>query len=294
MTLFFRRLPPFDYLKPEGIEEALAFMQGNPVGTFRVYAGGTDVLPKIKRRTDPVPQTLIDLKGVMGLDYVTAEKDGGLRIGALASINAVAESEAVKSRFPMLHQAAFSIASHQIRNRGTIVGNLCNAVPSADSAPALLCLEARVLCAGPRGERVVELNRFFTGPGKTVLEPDELVKEIHVPPAEGRGVYIKLSPRSRMDLAVVGVAALAETRDAAFSKVRVGLGAVAPAPIRAGRCETFLEGRPVSDEVIAEAAKIAADESRPIDDHRASAEYRRLMVEVLVKRALRQVSSSQG
>lgn len=294
MTLFFRRLPPFDYLKPEGIEEALAFMQGNPVGTFRVYAGGTDVLPKIKRRTDLVPQTLIDLKGVMGLDYVTAEKDGGLRIGALASINAVAESEAVKSRFPMLHQAAFSIASHQIRNRGTIVGNLCNAVPSADSAPALLCLEARVLCAGPRGERVVELNRFFTGPGKTVLEPDELVKEIHVPPAEGRGVYIKLSPRSRMDLAVVGVAALAETRDAAFSKVRVGLGAVAPAPIRAGRCETFLEGRPVSDEVIAEAAKIAADESRPIDDHRASAEYRRLMVEVLVKRALRQVSSSQG
>lgn len=293
MTLFYRRLPQFDYLKPEGFEEALGFMQENPGGTSRVYAGGTDVIPKIKRRTDPTPKILIDLKGVSGLDYVSAEKDGGLRIGALASINAVADSEAVKKRFSMLHQAAFSIASHQIRNRGTIVGNLCNAVPSADSAPALLCLEARLLCVSPRGERVVELNRFFTGPGKTVLNPDELVKEIQVPPAEGRGVYIKLSPRSRMDLAVVGVAALAGTRSGMFSKVRVGLGAVASTPIRAGQCETFLEGQPVGDEVIAEAAKLAADESKPIDDHRASAEYRRLMVEVLVRRALKQVLSNQ-
>ena len=186
------------------------------------------------------------------------------------------------------------MASTQVQNRATIAGNICNAVPSADSIPALLCLGRR----GPvsrevRGERVVDLDNILcTGPGRTVLGEDELLKEIHIPSITGKGVYLKLSPRTRMDLAVVGVAVFADVKDGIFKDVRIGLGAVAPTPIRARKSEKRLMGEPLSDKLIEEAAEMAAKEAKPIDDHRASAEYRRMMVEVLVKRAISQIISN--
>jgi len=293
MTTFYRRLPKFDYVKPKGVEEALLLLGNSDEGKVKVFAGGTDIIPKLKQRLITVPEVLMDLKGISELEYLEYKQGVGLRIGALATISRVTEALFVKEGFPMLFQAANAIASRQIQNRGTIVGNICNAVPSTDSAPALLCLGAEVICMSRGGERKIEMENFFSGPNETVLGSGEMVKEIQVPPMPegGKGVYLKLSPRSRMDLAVVGVGVMVIEEDGVFQDVKIGLGAVAPTPMRARKAEGVLIGAKVSEEVIEKAAYLAAEESKPIDDHRASAAYRRLMVEVLVKRAIHQCLS---
>lgn len=290
MVTFYRRLPRVGYLKPGSLSEALGLLAENRDGRYAVYAGGTDVIPKLKARFMKTPEALIDLKAIRELDFISYDEKTGLRIGALATISSVVEADIVKKNYPILYQAAHSIASTHIQNRGTIVGNICNAVPSADSAPALLCLGARVVCVSRSGERMIDIERFFTGPNKTALGSGEIVSEIQVPPmaAGTRGVYLKLSPRSRMDLAVVGVAALVRKADGSFGDARIGLCAVAPTPMRALKAEERLRGKPVNEKVVLAAAKAASDESNPISDHRASAEYRRLMVEALVSRAIRQ------
>jgi CO/xanthine dehydrogenase FAD-binding subunit len=294
MVTFYRRLPRFEYVKPRGIEEALSLLGSDDEGKVRVFAGGTDVIPKLKGRLIKVPEVLVDLKGISDLHYLAYDEGRGLRIGALATIFEVADAPFVKERFPVLSQAARAIASTQVQNRGTIVGNICNAVPSADSAPALLCLGAKVVCVSRSGEREVDMEGFFRGPNKTVLKAGEMVKEIRVPevPERSKGVYLKLSARRKMDLAVVGVGVRIVREDGVFKDVRIGLGAVAPTPMRAKKAEGVLVGEKVSDEGIERAAKVASEESQPIDDHRASAQYRRMMVEVLVRRAIRQCLSN--
>jgi len=289
MVTFYRRLPKFDYIKPKSLNEALSLLKEGGAAGVIVYAGGTDVIPKLKSRLLPVPDILLDLKGIPGLEDITYSSENGLRIGALASIFAVAESKTVQEHYPILVQAAKSIASVQVQNRGTLVGNVCSAVPSADSTPALLCLGAQLICTSAAGERTVGLDQFFKAPNLTDLRRDEIVKAIRIPPMRpgSRGTYLKFSPRSKMDCALVGVGVVIATHEGAFGKVRIGLGAVAPTPLRALRAERLLTGKPVSEEQVGEAAKIAAADSLPIDDHRASAQYRRTMVEVLVKRAIR-------
>jgi CO/xanthine dehydrogenase FAD-binding subunit len=288
MVTFYRRMPRFDYVKPANLGETLGLLQSRNDGKVRVFAGGTDMIPKLKRRLMKAPEVLVDLKGVSDLRFLVYEQGRGLRIGALATIFEVAHAPFVKEGFSMLSQAANAIASTQVQNRGTIVGNICNAVPSADSAPALLCLGAKVVCVSGGAEREVRIEDFFTGPNKTVLGLGELVKEIRVPkmPEGSKGVYLKLSPRSKMDLAVVGVGVRVVRDGGMFKDVKIGLGAVAPTPMRATKAEGILIGAKVSDEVIERAAKMASEESKPIDDHRASAAYRRMMVEVLVRRAI--------
>jgi len=288
-------MPKMDYMRPESIEEVLDLLAEEETGRYKIYAGGTDVIPKIKKRVMSPPQILIDLKGIKGLDYVDYDKKEGLRIGALASVRSVAESWIVKEKYPILSQASDSIASIQVRNRATIAGNICNAVPSADSAPALLTLDAELKCVSKRGERTIVINDFFKAPGATGLEPHEILKEIYFPALNEntKGIYIKLSPRSRMDLAVVGVAVLGTVENGLIKSVRIGLGAVAPVPIRALNAEALLAGSKIDDQIINDAAKTAALESKPIDDHRASAEYRRMMVEVLVRRGLKNIITNQ-
>jgi carbon-monoxide dehydrogenase medium subunit len=294
MVTFYRRLPKFDYISPGSIEEALDLLSNYGNGKCLVYAGGTDVIPKLKKRIVEKPEILVDLKGIPELDYVEYDKKNGLRLGALATIHSTATSPVVIERYPILSQAAASIASTQIQNRGTIAGNICNAVPSADSAPALLCLDARLLCLSKNGERLVDIDEFFAGPGETALNPGEILKEIQIPPMpdKGQGVYIKLSTRKRMDLAVVGVAAMVETKNGVIKDARIGLGAVAPTSMRARNSEEILKGKKADEETILIAARTASEESKPIDDHRASAEYRKMMVEVLVKRAIHQALSN--
>lgn len=294
MMTFYRRLPRFDYVKPGSIGEALGLLESRDEGRVRVFAGGTDVIPKLRGRMMNAPEVLVDLKGVSELHFIAYEEGSGLRIGALATIFEVVRAPFVKEGFALLSQAANAIASTQVQNRGTIVGNICNAVPSADSAPALLCLGAKVVCVSKRGEREVDIEGFFRGPNKTILGMGEMVKEIRVPkmPEGSKGVYLKLSPRRKMDLAVVGVGLRVVRDDGVFKEVKIGLGAVAPTPMRARKAEGVLVGAKVSDQVIERAAQVASEESRPIDDHRASAEYRRMMVEVLVRRAIHQCLSN--
>lgn len=291
MATFYRRWPKFDYLKPRKLDEVLHLLQDHPDGTCKVYAGGTDVIPKMKKRLINLPDLLIDLKGVSNLGYIRYDDSVGLKMGALATVADVSHSDTVKQHFPLLAQAAGGIASPQIRNRATIAGNICNAVPSADSAPALLCLDSKLVCSSLNGNRAIEIGKFFSGPNRTVLKPDEILKEIQVPnlPEGSKGVYLKISTRSRMDLALVGVAAVLSFENGFIGDARIGLGAVAPVPMRAKKAEESLVGKRASEKTIDRAARLAAEEAEPITDHRASSEYRRMMVEVLVRRALLQV-----
>lgn len=293
MVTFYRRLPKFDYVKPKSMDELLKLLAKGTNGKFKIYAGGTDVIPNLKRRDIQKPEILVDLKGIPDLDYIDHDEKRGLRIGALATVRSVATSSIVNKHFPLLSQAADRIAANQVQNRGTIAGNICSAVPSADSAPALLCLGANLICAKENGERQIGIDDFFKGPNETVIDPDEILKEIRIPPMpeNSHGVYIKLSPRSRMDLAVVGVAALVGIENGIIGHIKIGLGAVSPTPMRAKNAEDSLRGEKPTDDVISIAARLAAEESKPISDHRASAEYRKMMVEVLVKRAIHQAIS---
>jgi CO/xanthine dehydrogenase FAD-binding subunit len=292
VVTFYRRLPRFDYLEPHTIDEALS-MLSQYKGRAKVMAGGTDILPKLKEREIKAPEVIIALNGIPDLDYIKYDEVGGLSLGALATIHAVETSPIVRERFGVLFQAAESMASTQVRNRGTIGGNLCNAVPSADTAPALLTLEASLKLSSQNGERVVKVEDFFTGPNETVLTDEEILQEINVSnlPPHSQGRYLKLTPRRSMDLAVVGVAVVVTAEDGICNDIRIALGAVAPTPIRARQAENVIRGQKLSDELIERAAWIAAGECRPISDHRASAEYRCSMVEVLTKRAIQQAIS---
>jgi carbon-monoxide dehydrogenase medium subunit len=293
MVTFYRRLPRFEYLTPKTIDEALSLLAQYKTRA-KVIAGGTDVVPQLKRREIKAPQYIIDLKGIPGLDYIKYDEVGGLTIGALITIHAVEISSIIREKFSILFQAAQSMASPQVRNRGTIVGNICNAVPSADTATALLTLEAKLKLISQQGERMVNIEDFFTAPNQTVLADEEILQEIQIPslPPHAKGVYLKLTPRRAMDLAIVGVAVVVIAENGLCNDIRIALGAVAPTPIRAKRAEGILKGQRFNEQVIEKAAQTAAEESKPIDDHRASAEYRREMVKVLTRRAINQAIRS--
>jgi carbon-monoxide dehydrogenase medium subunit len=290
MPIFYRKLPRFEYFRPGNIEQAFWLLREYGENA-RLLAGGTDLLPQLKNRQIQRPACVIDLKGIAGLDSISYAEGIGLRIGALATINDIAESGVTALHFPILSQAARSMASPQVRNRGTFAGNICSAVPSADSVPSLLALEAKVHIKTQKSNRDVPLDHFFVGPRKTVVEAEEVLTDIEIPelPPGSRGVYLKLSPRHSMDLAVVGVAAVASAREGVCKDVRIALGAVAPTPIRAPMAESILMGNRITTAIIEEAARNAVTQCDPIDDHRASKEYRCDMVYVMVKRALKQV-----
>jgi carbon-monoxide dehydrogenase medium subunit len=291
MPVFYRRLPKFQYISSETVDDALSCLVEYRQKA-RLIAGGTDLIPQLKRREIPIPEYVIDIKGIPGLEEIRYDPQFGLKIGALATMSSIERSPVLQEHFPILVQAASSMASPQIRNRGTFGGNICNAVPSADSAPALLAMGAKVVLQALTGVRMVSLEKFFTGPRATVIREDEMLVHILVPKPdeETRGIYLKLSPRHSMDLAVVGVAVAGSCKDGTCTDVKIGLGAVAPTPIRATGAEEVLRGRKVFPEVIDQAARSAMDRCSPrIDSNRASPEYRRDMVYVLTRRALRQV-----
>lgn len=292
MTIFYRRLPQFDYVRPKTIEDALeALSAADPVRN-QVFSGGTDLIPKLKSRAIKSPARVIDLKGIAGLDAIEFDSAAGLRIGANAVIRDVARHAAVRAHYPALAEGASLIASNQLQHRGTIVGNICNAVPSADSAPPLLAHDAEVICIGRGGERRIAIADFFVTAGVTALLPGEIVREIRLPPpANGESsVYLKLAARGRMDLAVVGVAAAAVVDAGKVSLLRIALGSAAPIPLRATGAEAMLLGKPATPQSIAKAAALAAANARTRGSHRASADYRREMIEVLVRRAVTQVT----
>ncbi len=290
MVTFYRRLPKFEYSSPSTLDEALNLL-AKYRKRARIIAGGTDLVPKLKKRAIPIPERVIDIKNILGLDYINYEKGDGLKIGALATISDVEKSPVIREKYNILFQSAQSMASPQVRHRGTIAGNICNAVPSADSAPVLMVLDAKVTLSSKKGERIIKIADFFTGPNETVVKPDEILTEIQIPDvAPGTiGKYLKLSPRRAMDLAVVGVAVLIVPDCGKCGDIIIALGAVSPTPVRAIAAEEMLRGQPFEAKLIEQAAAAASVDCCPISDHRASAEYRTEMVGVLIKRAINEL-----
>jgi carbon-monoxide dehydrogenase medium subunit len=281
------RVRGFAYHAPRSLAEAVQILSREGEGG-KVLAGGTDLLIQIKER-GAVPRYVVSLRDVPEVRQVTYDATSGLRIGAGARLSEVAAHPVVQERYPILVQGASLVGSLQIQNLGTVVGNLCNAAPSADCAPPLVALGASVRIAGPGGERTVPLEEFFSGPGRTVLAPEELVVEVLVPPPGARsgGAYERFTPRQEMDIAVVGVGSVVSLGEGdRCQEVRICLGAVAPTPERARDAERLLEGQELTPELVAEAGAAAAAQARPITDQRGSATYRTRLVEVLTRRTL--------
>lgn len=282
----------FAYLQPASIEEALSALASLGEGAH-LLAGGTDLLVRMKRNIT-VPTHVINLKKIPDLNVIRADGAAAvLRLGALTTLGEIESSPVVKEHCPVLAATAGKMASAQVRNLATVGGNLCNASPAADTAPPLLALDAAARILSPRGERMLPLSAFFTGPGQTALARDEILAEVLVPlPAPGTvAAYLKHGIRRAMDIAIVGVAVCLRTgpgNPPRAEHVRIALGAVAPTPIRAYAAERVLAEKGLGEDAINEAARTASLETRPISDIRSSAEYRTEMVRVLTRRAIRQ------
>ena len=237
------------------------------------------------------PGSLVNIKKLPGLSGIK-ENGGSLRIGALTTIREIESSALVREKLPVLWESAHQFASLQVRNTATIGGNICRASPSGETLTPLLVLEAKGKLAFSDGERSEPFASFFQGPGKSSVGAKGLLTEIEVPyPAPGsKGVYLKHAVRGAMDIAMVGVAVMI-TPDAAkanLQDVRIGLGAVAPTPLRAPKAEALLRGKPLTAALVKEAAAMAASEASPISDQRSSAENRRWIVEALTRKGLEQ------
>lgn len=286
--MFIRRLPKFEYHAPTSVPEALGLLSQYGERA-RVFAGGTDLFVAMKKR-EMVPEHLINLKGIEGLTEIHHDEREGLKIGGLVTLGRLERSKIVKEKFSILWDAVNVMAAPQVRNLGTIGGNLCSSVPSADTAPPLIASGASVILSGKNDERKVLVENFFKGPGESVLKDDEILTGVLIPdiPEKAGGAYLKLMRREVLDLSIVGVAVylrLDENRGVC-KEARIALGAVAPTPIRAPDAERLLINKEINDVLAREAGKVASQESRPISDIRATEEYRRDMVRVLTQRGI--------
>ena len=282
-----KRTEPFDFYQPTTLAEASRLLKDNGPGG-RFLAGGTDLIIAIKEK-GLIPKYVVDLKKVPGLSGIRENGDGSITIGALTTMRAIETDSLLYKKYPFLCQSAAEVGSIQIRNRATVGGNMANATPSADVAPSLIALNATAKISDSGGERIVPLEKFFRGPGQSIMSPVEILTEITIPKTSPQlvGEYIKFSPRDMMDLAYIGVAVAYNLgRDKKCDGVRIVLGAVAPTPIRAKNSEALLEGKVLTEELAAKVGDAAARESKPISDVRSSADYRRAMVGIMTKRAL--------
>jgi carbon-monoxide dehydrogenase medium subunit len=277
----------FDYMRPSSLDEACRLL-GQFNGQAKVLAGGTDLLVQFKQRKME-SKALISLRDIPELSFIRLKPDQGISIGAMTTLSAVETSKEISEKYPAIIEAALWIGSVQVRNRATLGGNLCNAAPSADMAPILIAYSATTCLTNGQKERTVLLENFFNGPGQTILERGELMKEINLPPPprSSFGTYVK-AYRSKMDIALVGVGILAvfEKGREVCQDLKLVLGAVAPTPIRAKELERRVVGHKLDDELIMKVSQMASEEARPISDVRSTAEYRRTLVKVLTQRAL--------
>ncbi len=280
------RLPRFEYVAPKTVDAALDLLAKAGEGSC-LFAGGTDLMVKMGHGL-AAPSMLVALKEIEGLNKIQFDPSKGLSIGATALLVEVAEHPDVLRYYPAMAQAAKKTANTQIRNMATLAGNLCNAAPSADNAPVLLARGAEVDIACQNGTRRLSLDAFFKGPGLTALVPGEILTHILVPPpASASGAsYQWISARGKVDISAVCVGVQVRLEDDLLKSVRIVLGAVGPTPMRAKGTEVLLEGAKWSKALTARAALKASEESMPITDVRASAEYRRNMVAALTRRAL--------
>jgi CO/xanthine dehydrogenase FAD-binding subunit len=258
--------------------------------SVKVLAGGTDLMADYKfAPSSHIPKVIVDVSRLDELKQITM-KDEGLSIGSLVTHTQIMRSDIIRDLFPALQDAAHTIGAVQTRNLGTLGGNLCTAVPSVDSGPTLVALDALMTLLSPSGTRQIPLAEFFVGPRKTALKTEELLTEILIPKTSlGKPTrFHKFGLRKGQALALVNAAASlwVDWDKNVFVAPRVALGAVAPKVIHATSAETFLEGREITPEAMAEAGRLAVADAKPISDMRASAEYRRDLIAVLTRRAL--------
>lgn len=273
----------FKYREPRSIEEAIANLSKYN-RKAKIIAGGTDLLVQMKMERI-YPQLLINIKKITQLDYIN-ELDG-IKIGAITTFSKIEESEVIRKKYSALFEAAHLISSTQIKNMGTIGGNLCNASPAADSAPPLLVFDSKLKIASKKGERIISLKDFFIGPGEKALSPDELLVAIDVPPVSSHtGSAFSKMGRVSADIAKLSVAVLIEKDGDLCKSCKIALGAVAKTPMRAIKAEEVLTGKKFSLSLSEEAARIASEEIQPIDDIRSTAEYRRDVSRILVRDTL--------
>ncbi len=280
------QMPDFHYHTPVTVAEACTLLD-ELGGKVTVLAGGTDVMHKMKVG-HLVPDHLVSLKNLEELRGIRYEAGRGIVIGALTTHNDIYNSTLLQERYLSLPMAAHSMANYQISNVGTIGGNIANASPLADLPPLLIALGSLVTLVGKSGERTLLLEDFITGPGKTAIAPDEVLTGVTIPEQQTtNSTYMKFGLRKSGALAVVGVAVAVTLQEGTITDARIALGAVAPVPMRAKRTEALLRGKTLSDALLEQAAASAAAESRPISDLRGSEAYRRHLVGILTKRALR-------
>ena len=281
------------YCAPRTLDEALEILRAGPVSPF---AGGTDLMPQSQAGRVRLAPVLMNLRRIEGMGGI-AENDGVVRIGALTTMTQLMDSAVVRERLNILWQACDHFASDQLRNAGTLGGNICNASPAGDTLVPLLVLDARVeLAQKPNGRietRKLPLAEFLLGPGRTTRAPQELLSAIEIPlPAEGfYGAFFKLGTRPALDISAISIGLGALHDDGCLRSVRIAFGAVAPTAIRAARAEAELEGRLLDQDVIDAAVQAADTEIHPISDLRASDWYRREMVCNMLRRMLEDARS---
>ncbi len=275
-----------EYLEPASAEEAAALL-AEYGDESKIIAGGQTLIPMLWQRL-VTPRYLISIKGIEGLGTIEKDRQGSLLIGACATHQSLEKSPAVREGWPLLAETLQKVAAPQIRNLGTLAGDLCHSDYGADPPASLLVLEARCRIVGPDGDRWLPVDNFFLELYGTALAPDEVLAQIEVPavPDGAATAYVKYCLRA-MDPAIVGVAVMLSMKDGRCQDARIALNGASPVPYRARLAEEALKGWPLNEAHVDEASRLAQEQAEPMSDSHASAEYRSRMISVFVKRALR-------
>jgi CO/xanthine dehydrogenase FAD-binding subunit len=276
----------FEYLAATTVEEALELLSQHKDDDYKVLAGGQSLNTAMKHRL-LTPAYIIDIKGLSDLDYIKFDEKDGLKIGALTTHRSLERSPIIREKYSVLSEMEENVASVETRNWGTVVGDLCNADPAVDPAPPLIALDAKITIAGKGEEKTVDAENFALDFYETEVKPGEMVTEIQIPVLPpNSGVYFTKYSQIHGDYALASVSVLItlDSKKETCVNARIGLGGVGSTPIRAKKAEEILKGKKITDDLLAEAAKVAAEETSPISGIEASAEYKKDLAGTLVKR----------
>ena len=283
-----------EYINATSIDEVLQILSERGESA-RIVAGATDLILELERGVRKGIDTLVDVTRIPNLDHITIDEDSVIHLGPLVTHNHCVESRLIRARAYPLARAAWEVGAPQIRNRGTIAGNLITASPANDTITPLMALNASVTLQSTKGARTIALKDFYTGVRKTVMQPDEMMVDISFPAMESsaRGTFIKLALRRAQAISIIDVAVILDIDGGAVKSAAIALGAVAPTIIRAPLAEEYLVGKHLTDEVFEEAARLTMNSCKPINDIRGSAAYRSEMVRVCTRRGLKAVRDGQ-
>ena len=281
--MYYRRLPQFEYLAPRSVEEACSLLQKYE-GETRIKAGGTIVIHRMKERIG-VPKYLMSLKAINDFDHITFDKSTGIKIGAMASLQSIADSTVVKEKSGMLAVVCRKLGTPQIRNMGTIGGNIASRFATAETVPALIALGAEAKIVTTNGEKTVAIENLYKE-----LKEEELITEIRVPAlASGtKGGYQKFAIRERLDYATVSAAVVMVIDKGICKDIKIALGGVTFPTMRAKRAEEAVKGKTITDSLIEKAAQVASEDGKTGTDIYFSAEYKKELLKVMVERAMKQ------